>query len=126
MLITDQNQIAEAIAQIIGEESYVSLHQTDFDQLCPHPARALHVTAPTPDLLLERLEHELAEVGEVAPSSVIAHLRCANIRMSDLERIDALLPHAPHFKRGISFVPEDAENEVWVFVGDGQLQPTNV
>ena len=59
MLITDQNQIAEAISQIIGEESYVSLRRTDFDQLCPHPACALHVTAPTPALLLERLEHEL-------------------------------------------------------------------
>lgn len=139
MLITDQKQIAEAIAQIIGEESYVSLRRTDFDQLCPHPARALHVTAPTPALLLERLEHELAAGGrsEVAgggepspegegapnqaalgaPSGVIAHLRCANIRMSDLERIDALLPRAPHFKRGLSFVPEDGENEVWVFVG---------
>ena len=142
MLITDQKQIAEAIAQIIGEESYVSLRRTDFDQLCPHPARALHVTAPTPALLLERLEHELAESGGGepspdgegapnqaalgAPSGVIAHLRCANIRMSDLDRIDALLPHAPRFKRGLSFVPEDGENEVWVFVGDGQLQPTNV
>ena len=136
MLITDQKQIAEAIAQIIGEESYVSLRRTDFDELCPHPAHALHVTAPTPALLLERLEHELAAgEGEVAgggepspdgegapnqatlgtPSGVIAHLRCANIRMSDLERIDALLPRAPHFKRGLSFVPEDAENEVWVF-----------
>ena len=139
MLITDQNQIAEAISQIIGEESYVSLRRTDFDQLCPHPACALHVTAPTPALLLERLEHELAAGGrgEVAgggepspdgegapnqaalgaPSSVIAYLRCANLRMSDLERIDALLPRAPHFKRGLSFVPEDGENEVWVFVG---------
>ena len=136
MLITDQNQIAEAIAQIIDEESYVSLHRTDFDQLCPHPARALHVTAPTPALLLERLEHELAEVGGVepstaragapsqaaldAPSGVVAYLRCANIRMSDLERIDALLPHTPHFKRGLSFVPEDGENEVWVFVEEGR------
>ena len=137
MLITDQKQIEEAISQIIGEESYVSLRRTDFDQLCPHPARALHVTAPTPALLLERLAHELAAgEGEVAgggepspdgegapnpaalgaPSSVIAYLRCANIHMSDLERIDALLPHAPHFRRGLSFVPEDAENEVWVFV----------
>lgn len=132
MLITDQKQIAEAISQIIDEESYVSLHRTDFDQLCPHPARALHVTAPTPDLLLERLVHELAAVGGVepnparagapsqaalgAPSGVVAHLRCANLRMSDLERIDALLPHSPHFKRGLSFVPEDGENEVWVFV----------
>ena len=132
MLITDQNQIAEAISQIIGEECYVSLRRTDFDQLCPHPSRALHVTAPTPDLLVERLAHELAAVGGVepstaregapsqaaldAPSGVVAYLRCANIRMSDLERIDALLPHAPHFKRGLSFVPEDAENEVWVFV----------
>ena len=126
MLITDQNQIAEAISQIIGEESYVSLRQTDFDQLCPHHARALHVTAPTPALLLERLEHKLAAGGGVEPSGVIAYLRCANIRMSDLERIDALLPHTPCFKRGLSFVPEDGENEVWVFVGDGQLQPTNV
>ena len=147
MLITDQKQIAEAIAQIIGEESYVSLRRTDFDELCPHPSRALHVTAPTPALLLERLAHELAAgEGEVAgggepspdgegapnqaalgaPNGVIAYLRCANIRMSDLERIDALLPHAPRFKRGLSFVPEDGENEVWVFVGDGQLQPTNV
>ena len=124
MLITDQKQIAEAISQIIGEESYVSLRRTDFDQLCPHPSRALHVTAPTPALLLERLEHELAAVGGVepstarsgAPSGVVAYLRCANLRMSDLERIDALLPRAPHFKRGLSFVPEDAENEVWVFV----------
>lgn len=131
MLITDQKQIAEAISQIISEESYVSLNQTDFDQLCPHPARALHVTAPTPALLLERLEHELAagggEVGPAggsalsqaalgAPSGVIAYLRCANIRMSDLEKIDALLPHTPRFKRGLSFVPEDGENEVWVFV----------
>jgi len=116
MLITDQNQIAEAISQIIGEESYVSLRRTDFDQLCPHPACALLVTAPTPALLLERLEHELAAGGGVEPSCIIAHLRCANIRMSDLERIDALLPRAPHFKRGLSFVPEDAENEVWVFV----------
>ena len=115
MLITDQKQISEAISQIIGEESYVSLNRTDFDLLCPHPARALHVTAPTPALLLERLAHELATVGEVAPNGVIAYLRCANIRMSDLERIDALLPHAPHFKRGLSFVPEDGENEVWVF-----------
>ena len=131
MLITDQKQIAEAISQIISEESYVSLRRTDFDQLCPHPARALHVTAPTPALLLERLEHELAESGGGepspdgegapnqaalgAPSSVIAYLRCANLRMSDLERIDALLPRAPHFKRGLSFVPEDGENEVWVF-----------
>ena len=131
MFITDQKQIAEAISQIIGEESYVSLRQADFDQLCPHPARALHVTAPTPALLVERLEHELAAVGEVAPSTaregapsqaaldapsgVVAYLRCANLRMSDLERIDALLPHTPHFKRGLSFVPEDAENEVWVF-----------
>ena len=126
MLITDQNQIAEAISQIIGEESYVTLRQADFDQLCPHPSRALHVTAPDPALLVERLAHELVAVGGVEPSSVIAHLRCANIRMSDLERIDALLPRAPHFKRGLSFVPEDGENEVWVFVGDGQLQPTNV
>ena len=116
MLITDQNQIAEAISQIIGEESYVSLGRTDFDQLCPHPSRALHVTAPTPALLVERLEHERAAVGEVAPSSVIAHLRCANIRMADLEKIDATLPHASRFKRGLSFVPEDGENEVWVFV----------
>ena len=125
MLITDQNQIAEAIAQIIGEESYVSLHQTDFDQLCPHPARALHVTAPTPALLLERLAHELAAVGEVAPNGVIAYLRCANIRMSDLEKLDALLPHAPRFKRGLSFVPEDGENEVWVFVEEGRQQRLN-
>lgn len=122
MLITDQKQIAEAISQIIGEESYVSLRQADFDELCPHPARALHITAPTPALLLERLAHELAAgEGEVSParentpSGIIAHLRCANIRMSDLERIDALLPRAPHFKRGLSFVPEDGENEVWVF-----------
>ena len=122
MLITDHNQIAEAISQIIGEESYVSLRQADFDELCPHPARALHITAPTPALLLERLAHELAAgEGEVSParentpSGIIAHLRCANIRMSDLERIDALLPRAPHFKRGLSFVPEDGENEVWVF-----------
>ena len=147
MMITDQKQIAEAISQIISEESYVSLRRTDFDQLCPHPARALHVTAPTPALLLERLAHELAAgEGEVtgggepspdgegapnqaalgAPNGVIAHLRCANIRMSDLEKLDALLPHTPRFKRGLSFVPEDGENEVWVFVGDGQLQPTNV
>ena len=76
-------------------------------------------SAPTPALLLERLAHELAAVGEVAPSSVIAHLRCANIRMADLEKLDALLPRAPHFKRGISFVPEDGENEVWVFVEIG-------
>ena len=133
LLITDQNQIAEAISQIIGEESYVSLRQADFDQLCPHPSRALHVTAPA--LLLERLAHELAAVGEIepstaragapsqaaldAPSGVVAHLRCANLRMSDLERIDALLPHTPHFKRGLSFVPEDGENEVWVFVEIG-------
>ena len=132
MLITDQNQIAEAISQIIGEESYVSLRRKDFDQLCPHPACALHVTSPTPALLLERLVHELAAVGGVepstaragapsqaaldAPSGVVAYLRCANLRMSDLERIDALLPHSPHFKRGLSFVPEDGENEVWVFV----------
>ena len=150
MLITDQKQIAEAIAQIISEESYVSLRRTDFDELCPHPSRALHVTAPTPTLLLERLEHELAAgegkvacggepspdgEGEVAgggepspdgegapnqaalgaPNGVIAYLRCANIRMSDLERIDALLPRTHHFKRGLSFVPEDGENEVWVF-----------
>ena len=131
MLITDQNQIAEAISQIIGEESYVSLRRTDFDQFCPHPARALHVTASTPALLLERLEHELAEVGGVepstaragapsqaaldAPSGVVAYLRCANIRLSDLEKLDALLPHTPHFKRGLSFVPEDGENEVWLF-----------
>ena len=40
--------------------------------------------------------------------------------MADLERIDALLPHAPHFKRGLSFVPEDGENEVWVFVEEGR------
>ena len=133
MLITDQNQIAEAIAQIIGEESYVSLHRTDFDQLCPHPSRALHVTAPTPALLLERLAHELAAVGrgeesparEGSPIGVIAYLRCANIRMSDLERIDALLPHAPRFKRGLSFVPEDGENEVWVFVEEGRQQQLN-
>ena len=116
MLITDQKQIAEAIAQIIGEESYVSLRRTDFDQLCPHPACAIHVTAPTPALLLERLAHELATGGWVAPSGVITHLRCANIRMADLEKLDALLPRAPHFKRGLSFVPEDGENEVWVFV----------
>ena len=132
MYITDQKQIAEAIAQIIGEESYVSLRRTDFDQLCPHPARALHVTAPTPALLLERLAHELAAVREVAPSTaragapsqaaldapsgVVAYLRCANIRMSDLEKLDATLPHASRFKRGLSFVPEDGENEVWVFV----------
>ena len=122
MLITDQKQIAEAISQIIGEESYVSLSQTDFDQLCPHPARALHVTAPTPALLLEKLGHELAEVGGGkvagggAQSGIIAYLRCANIRMSDLEKLDALLPHTPRFKRGLSFVPEDGENEVWVFV----------
>jgi hypothetical protein len=115
MLITDQNQIAEAISQIIGEESYVSLRQADFDQLCPHPSRALHVTAPTPALLLERLVHELAAVGGVEPSGIIAHLRCANIRLSDLEKLDALLPHTPRFKRGLSFVPEDGENEVWVF-----------
>ena len=105
MLITDQKQIAEAISQIIGEESYVSLRRTDFDELCPHPSRALHVTAPTPALLLERLEHELAAVGRGegapnqaalgAPNGVIAYLHCANIRMSDLERIDALLPRAP-------------------------------
>ena len=128
MLITDQKQIAEAIAQIIGEESYVSLRRTDFDQLCPHPARALHVTAPTPALLVERLAHELAAVGEGevsparedAPSGVIAHLRCANIRMADLERIDATLPHASRFKRGLSFVPENGENEVWVFVEEGR------
>ena len=136
MLITDQNQIAEAISQIIGEESYVSLRRRDFDQLCPHPACALHVTAPTPALLLERLEHELAAVDGVepstaragapsqaaldAPSGVVAYLRCANLRMSDLERIDALLPHTPHFKRGLSFVPEDAENEVWAFVEEGR------
>ena len=131
MLITDQKQIAEAISQIIDEESYVSLRQTDFDQLCPHPARALHVTAPTPALLLERLEHELAEAGrskmagggapsqarEGAPGGIIAYLRCANIRLSDLEKLDDLLPHAPRFKRGLSFVPEDGENDVWVFVG---------
>lgn len=129
MLITDQKQIAEAISQIIGEESYVSLRQTDFDQLCPHPAYALHVTAPTPALLLERLEHELADVGgdavagggapsqarKGAPVGIIAYLRCANIRMSDLEKLDALLPHTPHFKRGLSFVPEGGENEVWLF-----------
>jgi len=136
MLITDQNQIAEAISQIIGEESYVSLRRTDFDQLCPHPACALHVTASTPALLLERLEHELAAVdgdelspdGEGAPSQadldapsdVVAYLRCANLRMSDLERIDALLSHTPHFKRGLSFVPEDGENEVWAFVEEGR------
>ena len=95
MLITDQKQIAEAISQIIGEESYLSLCQTDFDLLCPHPARALHVTAPTPDLLLKRLEHELTEAGGGAPSGVIAYLRCANIQMSDLEKLDALLPHTP-------------------------------
>ncbi len=120
MLITDQNQIAEAISQIISEESYVSLRRTDFDQLCPHPACAIHVTAPTPALLLERLAHELAAVGGVEPSSVIAHLRCANIRMAALEKIDATLPHTSRFKRGLSFVPEDGENEVWVFVEDGQ------
>ena len=120
MLITDQKQIAEAISQIIGEESYVSLCRTDFDQLCPHPARALHVTAPPPALLLERLAHELAAVGGVEPSSVIAHLRCANIRMADLEKLDARLPRAPHFKRGLSFVPKDGENEVWVFVEEGR------
>ena len=111
MLITDQKQIAEAISQIIGEESYVSLCRTDFDQLCPPPA---------PALLLERLAHELAAVGGVEPSSVIAHLRCANIRMADLEKLDARLPRAPHFKRGLSFVPKDGENEVWVFVEEGR------
>lgn len=116
MLITNQKQIAEAISQIIGEESYVSLCRTDFDQLCPHPTRALHVTAPTPSLLLERLGWELTEVGCTEPSGIIAYLRCANIRMADLEKLDALLPHISHFKRGLSFVPEDAENEVWVFV----------
>ncbi len=39
--------------------------------------------------------------------------------MADLEKLDALLPHTPHFKRGLSFVQEDGENEVWVFVEIG-------
>ena len=61
-----------------------------------------------------------SRAGEGTPGGIIAYLRCANIRMSDLKRIDALLPHAPHFKRGISFVPEDGENEVWLFVEEGR------
>ena len=32
------------------------------------------------------------------------------------EKIDALLPRTPHFMRNQSFVPKDAEDEVWVFV----------
>ena len=45
--------------------------------------------------------------------------------MADLEKLDALLTHTPHFKRGLFFVPENSENEVWVFLEEGREQLLN-
>lgn len=78
-MIKDKDTIRMAIAEIVGEESYIRLRAEDFAEVCPNPAWAVHVTGKDTDDLLRQLNRQMA--GNCTEPSLISG------------------PHSPHPSR---------------------------
>lgn len=119
MKTTDKELIGRAVAQIAGEDALIPLREEDFAAACPAPAWAVHVGGVGAGDVLERLGRELAEAGAGEPEGLVAYVRTASMTLAELARIDALLPRARRFRKGIAFLPDGAGTDVWVFADSG-------
>ena len=123
-MIKDKDTIRMAIAEIVGEESYIRLRAEDFAEVCPNPAWAVHVTGKDTDDLLGQLVQELEQADGGKLYGTAAYIRTSftsSLTMSDLARIDAMLPCALRRRKGIAFIPDGAGTEIWVIADEGLI-----
>ena len=116
-MITNTIQIEEAMSQIIKDKSCLPLRLEDFLDTCPHPAWAINVCALNIDELLEQLRQELAQAATEELGSIIVYIQSATLTLAELARIESLLPHAPHFKKGLGYNPAIPGADFWLFAG---------
>lgn len=123
-MIKDKDTIRMAIAEIVGEESYIRLRAEDFAEVCPNPAWAVHVTGKDTDDLLGQLVQELEQADGGKLYGTVAYIRTSftsSLTMSDLARIDAMLPCALRRRKGIAFIPDGAGTEIWFIADEGLI-----
>ena len=117
MIVSDKNQIASAIADILSRKGFLTLSKDDFKALCPEPSAAIHVVGANATEASEKLRKEWAESGLKAPDAVILSICGKDMLMSDLEKIDAAVPECLHIKKGLEFSqPEGGNVELWLFI----------
>ena len=127
-MIKDKETIRKAIEEIIGGESFIRLRTEDFAEVCPNPAWAVHATGKDTDDLLGQLVQELGQADGGKLYGTVAYIRTSftsSLTMSDLARIDAMLPCAPRRRKGIAFIPDVAGTEIW-FIADEGLKKEDI
>ena len=120
-MITDKEQIKEAVDYVFGQEMYIPVTRDTFEEVCPNPAFVIHVIGRNPAEAVKLLQIEAAIAGQRRYSSVVLYIKSLSLTMMDLERIDMSLPRPNHFKRCISFAkPDEGEVEIVLFAETAQ------
>ena len=117
-MITDQEQIRAAIDYVFSQEMYLPVTRDTFEQVCPCPALAVHVTGRSAAEAIKLLRIEMAIAGQRHLAGVVIYMKTLSMTMMELEEIDRSIPPADHFRQCMSFArPEEGEIEIWLFAG---------
>ena len=122
-MITHTEQIQKEMLHIVSDSSYIPIRTEDFTDICPNITWAIHICSQSIDVLVEKLNLELAQVAKKSKkrlNGIIAYIRSASLTMADLSRINDTIPSALRFKEGLEFDPRGVDNEIWLFAEEKQ------
>lgn len=116
-MITDPKEIKSAIDYILSQDMYIRLTRESFDQSCPNPSMAIHVTARNVDEAVILSEIELACLEDKSITGSILFVKSVPLSIGKLQRIVALFSRIGDGNRGLcNKKPADGEIEIWFFV----------
>lgn len=116
-MITDPKEIKSAIDYILSQDMYIRLTRESFDQSCPNPSMAIHVTARSADEAVILSEIELAQLTDKSISGSVLFIKSLILTTGQLQRLLALFPREGDYDRGVSYkTPAEVEVEIWYFV----------
>ena len=116
-MITDKELIQAAIAAILREsDNALSLQADDFRRVCPAPAWAVHVVERSASKARATLAKAFSTEEVGTPEGIVVFIRSADLKMSELEKIESALPPSARFVKGMDFRrPSGGDIEIWVF-----------
>ena len=119
-MISDTQEINSAIDYVLSQDMYIRLTRESFDQSCPNPSMAIHVTARNVDEAVILSEIELAGLEDKSITGSILFVKSVPLSIGKLQRLLALFSRVGDCKRGVCCgKPDEGEVEIWFFVSLG-------